>query len=499
MKRQSLYMYLLAAVFVIALALRLFMAFQSPNFEVGEAYFNYRQVESIKHSFLPTYFDDLSYSGRTRIFPPVYYYLLTPFALVFGTALTLKIVPNVLACLLIIIIYFMVFHITKNRNISLFSAAASGFIPVFFAETVNSSSMLCFTLPVIFYLIYCFMRIKEHKFLYHFLFFSFVLSLTSAMSFLFVFALLIYLMLIKLEYKIQNRIELEVILFITFLTLWVNAIIYKKAFLLHSYALIWQNIPIQVLSSYFREVDVVASVTNVGLLTLLLGVYAVYRYMFKERDKRTYLLMGFALAVTALLWFKLITLEVGLIFLGVILVPLMAQTLNLFFRYVDMTKIVHLKWAFWLPLVLLLLLTAVIPSIVKGSVSVSASVTEYEMAALVWVRDNTPEEATVLSTIGEGNLIASIAERRNVADEDFILIRSSHDVFDDVDRMYTAMFKSQAVELMNKYGVDYVYFSPRAKERFDIEELKYAEKDCFELVYDETVQVYRSFCEVKTG
>jgi len=499
MKKKQIYLYLLIALFIFALALRLSIAFQSPNFEVEEAYFNFRQVESIKGSFLPSYLDDLSYSGRTHIFPPVYYYLLSAFSFFIGTALTLKIIPNLLACSLIIIIYLIAQHITGNRNISLFSAASAAFLPVFFVNTINSASILSFTLPLIFYLIYCFMRIKERKYLHQFLFAAFILSLTSAISFLFVFAMLIYLLLVKLEYKVQNKIELEVILFVTFLTLWVNALIYKKAFLFHSYALIWQNIPVQVLTAYFRDIDIVASVTNVGLLTLLLGVYAVYRYMFKERDRRTYLLMGFALAVTILLWFKLITLDIGLMFLGAILIPLMSQALNLFFKYVDMTKIVNYKPYFWIPLVLLLIITSVLPAVGKASVMMTESVSADEVRAMAWLKDNTPDDSVILSTVGEGTIIAAIAQRKNVADDDFILIRFSDDMLDDVERMYTSFFKSQAVEVMDKYGVDYVYFSPRARAEFGIEELKYAEPDCFELVYDQDIKIYRTLCELKAA
>lgn len=499
MQKKRFHLYLLAAVFLLAFALRLYLAFQTDHFSLDEAYFNYRQVESIKENFLPSYVDGLSFSGRTHIFPPVYYYLLSAFSFFIGTALTLKIIPNLLACALILIIYFMVFHMTNNRNIALFSAFAAAFIPVFFAKTINSASLLSFTMPLIFYLVYCFMRIKERKYLHYFLIFSFILSLTSAISFLFVFALLIYLLLVKLEYKIQNRMELEVILFVTFLTLWINILIYKKAFLFHSYSLIWQNIPLQVLDSYFQQVDIIASVTGIGLLPLLFGIYAVYRYMFKERDKRTYLLMAFALSVAFLLWFRLITLDIGLMFLGAILIPLLGQTLNLLFKYLDRTKIDSFKWVFWVGLVVLMLMTSVLPSIARASVEISEAVNQDEIDALVWLGKSTPADSVVLSIIGEGDLVSAIASRKNVADSDFILIRASSDVYDDINSMYTSILKTNAVELMTKYGVDYIYFSPRAQEEFKISELKYAEQDCFDLVYDDGIQIYRSLCEVKTS
>jgi 4-amino-4-deoxy-L-arabinose transferase-like glycosyltransferase len=496
MNKNRVYLGLMLLIFFLALGIRLYVAFKTPYFELEEAYFSYRQVESIKTTGLPTYFDELSYSGRVRIFPPFYYYFLSFFSFLFGTALTLKLVPNILASSIVIILYFIAAHITNNKKIALFSSFTSAFVPIFFTKTINSASIVTFTIPLIFYLLYCLMRIKEKKFSYQFLLLSFILSITSAISFLFILILLLYLLLIKLEFKTQNRIELESVFFVTFLTLWINIIMYKKAFLFHSYALIWQNIPTQILDNYFKQVDLFASIASVGFIPLLLGIYAIYKYMFKEREKQTYLLMAFALVVALLLWLKLITLNLGLMFSGFILIPLLGQTLNLFFKYLEKTKISTYKNLFWAGLFLLVVFTSALPAVIRAT-SEENVVSPQEIEALNWLKENTPEESVILSTISEGNLISAVAERKNVADNDFLLIRLSGERFDDVERMYKAAFKTQAVELMSKYDVDYIYFSPRAKERFEIENLKYVEKDCFEQVYDSEIKIYKLLCEIR--
>jgi len=256
--------------------------------------------------------------------------------------------------------------------------------------------------------------------------------------------------------------------------------------------------PSQILDSYFRQVDVFLSIANVGLIPLLFGIYAVYKYMFKERDKRTYLLMAFALAVALLLWFRLITLEVGLMFLGAILVPLLAQALDILFSYVEKTKVAAHANYLWAAIIIVFILTSVLPSIAYGSEVVKFSVSPAEIDALVWLRDSTPAGSVVLSTVSEGNLVAAIAQRKTAVDDDFLLIRESDDVFEDVKQIYTSILKTGAVELLNKYGVNYIYLSPRATAEFGITELKYAEKDCFDLVYDVSeVKIYKSLCEVK--
>lgn len=489
--------YLLAFIFILALAIRLFIAFQTDHLALGDAYFSYRQTESIAETGVPSFADELSFSGRLSIFHPLFYYILAGFSFLFGTVSALKIMPNLFASLLVVIVYFISLELTRNKKASLVASIAAAFIPVFFANTVISASTVSFTLPLIFYCLYCFMRISEKKFLFQFLIFSFILALSGAISFLFVFALLLYLLFFNLEFKKRNRIELESILFVTFFTLWINVLIYKKAFLFHSYSLIWRNLPTQVLSEYFRQVDIITSVTGVGLLTLLLGVFAVHRYMFKERDKRTYLLMAFAVAVAALLWFKLLTLTAGLMFLGAILVPLFGQAIHLFLKYIEKTRVANLSGLILVVLLALILLTSMLPSIARASESIENAVSDEDIESLDWLRYNTPEGAVVLSTVKEGQLINAIAERKNVADSNFILIKNSDKVFDDVATMYTSFFKTGAVELMTEYNVDYIYFSPRAKMEFGIDELKYVEKDCFSLVYDGEIKIYEVLCSLK--
>jgi hypothetical protein len=496
MKKNSWHIYVLGAIFLLVLAFRLYFAFQTDTFS-EDAYFVLRQVESITATGLPTYVDDLSFSGRTHIFPPFYYYFLSFFSLFIGPTLALKIIPNVLCSLLVIIMFFVSFRITKSRDASLFAAFASAFVPVFVGNTVLSASILSLVLPLIFYLIYCLMRIDENSFLYQFLIFSFILAISSGLSFLFIFALLIYLILMKLEHGKQNVVEKEVILFVTLLTLWIDILLYKKAFLMHSYSLIWQNVPPQILSTYFVDIDLFVSLAGVGLLPLLFGVFAVYKYMFKEMNKQTYLLIAFSLSVALLLWLKLITFSVGLVFLGMILIPLFGQSIALVFVYLEKTKIASCATYFWAGVIVLFVFTSVFSTFVTAHKTVDESISDDEISALVWLRENSQQNSVILSTIPGGNLVSSVALRKNVADNDFVLVKNSAAVYEDVEKMFSSFFKSQAIELLDKYRVDYIYFTPRAKELFKISEINYIRDDCFELVYNSTVQVYHSKCQLK--
>ena len=66
---------LLFLIFVFTLAVRLYYTFQTPYYDI-EGYYVIREVDHIQKSVTPMFKDDLSYGGRTLVFPPYYYYIL---------------------------------------------------------------------------------------------------------------------------------------------------------------------------------------------------------------------------------------------------------------------------------------------------------------------------------------------------------------------------------------------------------------------------------------
>ena len=64
--------WILIAIFVLTLTLRLSLAFYFPNFTY-ESYFHLKQIEQITNNGFPTYQDPLSYGGRTLVFLPAFH------------------------------------------------------------------------------------------------------------------------------------------------------------------------------------------------------------------------------------------------------------------------------------------------------------------------------------------------------------------------------------------------------------------------------------------
>ena len=492
MKIKKEYIFLIL-IFLLTLSIRLYYAFQTPYFDV-EAYSIIREVDHIQKAVTPLFKDDLSYGGRNLIFPPYYYYVIFFFKIILGS-LTFKLVPNIFASLLVFVVYMLSFNITKDYKASLFTSLISGFIPIFFYETINNISVYTLIVPLTFFTLFCFIKISENKkYVIYFITSLALLRLSHPSAILLVLVLLLYLLIVRLEGLRYSREELELILFSTFIMVWSLFIVFKKPLLVHGPYVIWQNIPAQVLYRYFSEFNILEAIYNIGIVPFVFGIYIIYNFTLRKKDKKTYLLVSFAILMLILLWLKLIQLKIGLMFLSVILTILFAIFFCLFFSYLEKTKFYKFKPLVYILLFFLIIITSFLPSITSAKKSIVESVNSNEIRALEWIKSNTEQDDVILSTVEEGYLITSIAERKNVADPNFLLIEDAEQRVKDIEQMYVTIFETEAIDLLNKYRINYIYFSDRAKKQFGIQEIKYIDETCFELVYDNKIKIYKSLC-----
>ena len=105
----------LLLIFLLILSFRLYFSFQTPNFDY-DAYFNIRQVDSIKEHDIPAFSDPLSYSGRTLPFLPLFHYIIALFTIFIPLAAVLKILPNVFASLTVFVVYLAAYELTKRKD-----------------------------------------------------------------------------------------------------------------------------------------------------------------------------------------------------------------------------------------------------------------------------------------------------------------------------------------------------------------------------------------------
>ncbi|MBI4448148.1 hypothetical protein HY643_04150 [Candidatus Woesearchaeota archaeon] len=481
---------LLILIFILALTLRIFFVFQTPNFSSDKSYYHIRHTEHIAHNFVPIIYDSLSYGGRTIVDSHVFHYFLAIFNLASST-LAFKIVPALLLSSLIFIIYGIAVRISNNKKVALVSALMAGFLPIYINQTINQVSAYALTLPLLFYAIYCFLDLKKN--LNAFIVLSFILPILHPISFIFSLALILYAVLLSLDNIASEKLEKEAIIFYVFITLLINAIIYKKALLAMGLTAVWQAIPKELLANYFKEVSVVELIYTTGVIPLIAGGLGFVFGVFKEKNKNTYLLGSLSLVTLFLLTLKLIDFKIGVMFFGLVLCIISAISLEKLFNYMEMTKISKYRKTLSYLFILLIALTLIIPSFYSAKGIIGQGPSQEKINALLWIKENTPQISVVLADVGEGNLISAIAERKNVADTSFLLAPNR---YPDVSEIFTTQSLAKAINLLHRNGVDYIYLSQETKKSYNLNKPAYLEDtNCFKRIYEtETDKIYEVVC-----
>ncbi|MBS3169481.1 glycosyltransferase family 39 protein [Candidatus Woesearchaeota archaeon] len=490
--------YWLTAIVLITFIARLAVALLVPNFTY-DSYFTFRQVEHIGETGLPLFNDQLSYGGRELTFLPFFYYFSAFFDLFLPIEAVALLLPNLLLSLLPIIVFLISRKVSNSEESSLFAAFLTGFLPILFATANNFTNETLF-IPLAFLTIYTFLKIDQPKYFYLFLGLFLACSLTSNATFLLVMGLIIYLLLSILENKRINRAELEVILFSSFLFIWTEFLFFKSLFAKEGIKFIWQNIPQAILSQYFPNISLFQAIILVSVIPFIIGIYIVYQALFQLKNTRAFLLISLAISTSLLSWFRLIQFRLSLLFLGVILTILFAMFYDDLKAYLSKTKFTKKKQ--WIaPLFILLLLpTMVLPAVV--SALQVPTPTESEIAAFSWLKEHTPPQSGVLARLEEGYLVTYFARRRNVMDERFGTVRDVGTRLADTNTLYHTTLQTIALDLLDKYNIQYIILTSHAQQTAGISSLPYLSKKCFELVYHESdqqgdgVRIYRVRCTV---
>lgn len=488
----------LGLVFCLVLAFRLSFSLMSPNFSDSTSYFNLRQVEHIKETGLPLYHDDLSYSGRFFVFLPFFHYLLAVFSIFLPIMVVGKVLPAIFASSLVIISYFIALDLTNHKESAIFTALISGFIPIFIDETINTVSVYTLAIPLTLATVYFLMKVMgDRKYVPHFLVFILLLGLTNASVFILIVSLLFYLVLVRLERLKPSRAETELILFSGFFITWLSFVVFKRAFLSLGPALIWQNLPPTIVTQYFKDFNILEAIYRIGIIPFIFGFYIIYKTVFVEKRRKLYLLIAFALTVLLLVWLRLVALDMGLVYLSVLLTLLFSPFYRALIIYISKTRFSNRKNLFVVLFLLVFFVSSFFPGVSYANAAITRAFSDEQINAFEWIRENTPQEAVVLATLNEGHLVNAIANRKNVADTNFLMQPLAEQRLNDINRIYSTGFEIEAIRLLNKYDVDYIYFSELAQSQYSVDELSYVgDEKCFKLVYNDAVKIYKSLCEI---
>jgi len=339
------------------------------------------------------------------------------------------------------------------------------------------------------------MKLNKKAYNYVYLACILILSLITPSTFLLIVGLLLYLLLSSIENKKILKAELELTLFSLFLFIWIQFLFFKNFLLNEGPYFIWQNIPTQIISQYFPKTSIIQSLVLIGIIPLITGIYIIYKSLFKEKNKNIFLLFSLAISTILLFILNLVEYKIALMFLGLILAILFSQAYLSFIKFFKKTKVTKYKNISLAFIIILLLVTSVYPAI--SFAQDQQTPTQEEIDAFKWVKKTTSPSSTILVTLKEGHLLNYLSQRKNIMDDQFFLIKNSETKFADLSFLFTTPYQTQALSLIDKYNIDYVFFSPQSKKEHQIKKLLYTDKRCFELIYDKTVKIYQPKCKIK--
>jgi|GEM_PF-659228 len=496
----------LLVIFFCLLAFRLFFALKTGTFLDDVSYFNLRQILQISKTGLPILKGDLSYSGGNIIFLPEMHYISAAVYLIFGKFVPIdilfKVFMNVCASAIVIVVYLACLYMSRDRKASLLAALAAGFSPIFISETVNRISTFSISIPMNFLMFYFFMRSgTERSFVKYFLITLIFCAFLDSTIFIFLIAMVFYLLLIEIEELKESVARYELIFFSIIFVSLLNFLVFKNALLVHGLGIIWRNLPAEVIARYFQRMNIIDIIYKVNVIPFLTGIYVLYIFAVREKRKNILLLAAICFTVLALLWLRLIEFNAGLILLGIVFALLFGYFYKTFFLYIEKTKIVSLKKFLSIALLSLLIIISLIHSYAYAKESVQNSVSKEELNALSFLKEkllNESSDSTVVSAPSSGYIISYFTQTRNVIDTNFLQIEHVNERYDDVKQVYTTPYETTAIKLLEKYNVDFIYFSGREKNEFNVEELKYVnDEKCFKLIYNNNIKIYQSLCRLK--
>lgn len=469
-------------VFALVFAVRLIVAFQTPFLSSDNSYFHVRMVDSLSHGDLLSV-DPLGFGGRSIIASPLFDAIIAFFTLFIPAGIVFKVIPNLFASLLVVPAFLLAYKLTNDRFLSSFAALLASAVPAFFASTFNQLTPLSLAVPLFFMLVYAWLEVPKKVVL--FLSLLLVLVFLHPLALVFVLSIAVYLILMAIEWKKPQLAEIELGIFTIFFTLWTQFLLYKRLILFHGPGVIWQNIPVGLLSGFYANITVIGAIVQIGVYPLGEGIYALYRTALKNPQREIQMMLGVTVVSGALLWIKLIDLETGFMLLGITLAILFAKWSQLFLEFAHKTKLARFG-----PLVLgvsllLAFVTTAYPAYIATSDVLKSTITQEEVTALTWLDKTSPKNVSVIAPPSYGHYVTAFAKRKNVIDDYYLLQPQVNERYDDIGRLYRSSFETEAVDIVEKYGADFVVVPPHTKD------LVYGDRFCFKRVYGANIKIYR--------
>jgi hypothetical protein len=445
---------------------RMEFATQTPTL----SYDSYHLVRSVEHIFehgTPLRIDPLSITGHVRVTNPIFEYFLAAAILV--SPVFYKLLPNLFMVLLLIPLYLLALRISQSRIAALVTVLLAGTAPVSLGSylvTPAAAPIAAFLLFMIILLLH-----DTKKYLLAIIALTLLLAFLSPLVFLLVVALLAITVLLRVEgFGIDRRLG-ELFFFTLVLALWFYVLVFKQALFTHGANIIWQNLPARVVEQMFRNVTFFDAITGIGVISFLLGTIGAYYALFEQRERSAYAVIGTMMAVVAALLLRIVSLELGLLLLGLLLAVMAGQGLLVSVQYLRRTKAPWLVYPFAILIIGLFFLSALLPAIVDARESIEDTPSASDISIFKRLSADLMPGEIVLAPISEAAAVQYYSNRTTYTDADFLLVSNGDMLTNDVDAVYTARFSTNIVSRSASMGFTHVLFTRQAAIAYGREEL----------------------------
>jgi len=475
------------AIFVLVLLIKLIISFQTTTLN-QESYFHLQQAKDILTTGSPTmqnYFYD-----NAAI--PLVDYILSFFGLFMNLQIAAKIIISVVLSSIVILVYHITLEITRDKKAAILAAFFSGFIPIIFKSLTNNfSSSGVSIFMYLLTLLYFTKSMNNQEFIRHFIISLIILVLISPLSLIFIATFVVYFIMLSAEKMKIYMSEIETFIFSLILGGWIYVIIYKKAIMEKGFLFFLHPVVTNT-----KEVIGIQSLSLIGIIPIILGIIGIYYIITKKPNRRVIFVLSFIITSIIFLILNLTEQNFTLSLIGLGLTICSAITLKEFRSFFDKSRVQKLYLIILYLIVLIFIITSVIPSVTNSLIETHNSPTQNDVNALLWAKENTEKDSTIISSVDEIYTVSYFSERKNILDSDNSNINFRNKIKDN-NRFFSLTLSTEATRILTLYEVDYIFLSEKS-----IPNLKPAielnfEGDCFSEVYNDGSKIYKRLCTIK--
>jgi hypothetical protein len=487
--------YLLWTLLIVVFALKLFLVLQSP-YPTYESYYGVRYSEYVKEKFVPMIYDEFSYQGRFTIHNMPFYFFSSLLTFIIPIIFLFKFTTIFLSLLLVFLIYKLVYKLFENPQVAILVSLISVSVPTLFTYYANSFSPKSLFLIFFLFLLNSFFDLEQEKNIKWFLISFIAITLITPYSLILILGFLVYFLLLKIESLPIKKSTIEVLFFSLLFSFWYHLIIYKTALQKYGLSILWQNIPTDLINLSYADLNPIAAILLVGIVPVTLGLLGIYKTFFDKRKRMLILITSFAIVFLILLWLKVLPLYEGVMFLVLCFVILSSNSINSILEYFDKILFSKLKYSFTI-LIIIISVFNIFAAIALTNQTIKYSPTEDEFQTMRFITEKVPIDETILGDVVEGHFISYESQRKNFYDENFFLMNTAQQRFDDSKTIFLSKSKANVIELMSYYDIKYIYVSRLTRERYSASNLLVSNDDCFQKIFStNTTEVYKRKCNI---